>query len=146
VRDSHGWEDAGLLAGPGFRDLTRLASGDPTMSRDIIETNRDAVLHWITRFQEEIATVRTAVEVGGQPLMDLFSSTQLDRDTFMMNPPLRRRPEGIEAPSSQDAIGRLFVGGLYDKLKEFQKAAPQMGRASSEELRRKLEAPDDRRR
>jgi hypothetical protein len=50
--------------------------------------------------------------------MDLFSSTQLDRDSFIMYPPQRRRPEGPEAPSAQDTMGRLFVGGLYDKLKE----------------------------
>ena len=118
VRDSHGWEDAALLAGPGFKDLTRLASGDPTMSRDIMMTNKEAVLHWITRLQTELSTVKEAIESGHEPVYDLFKSTQFDRDTFMLNPPERRRPEGVEPPSAQDAMGRLFVGGLYDKLKE----------------------------
>ncbi len=145
VRDSHGWEDAGLLAGPGFRDLTRLASGDPIMSADIMETNREAVLHWIDRYREELATVRLAVELGGQPLIDLFSSTSLDRDAFILNPPIRRRPEGPEAPSSQDAIGRLFVGGLYDKLKDLSTRTPEIKR-DDRELRKKLGVPDDDRR
>jgi prephenate dehydrogenase len=118
VRDSKGWEDASLLAGPAFRDLTRLASGDPTMSRDIMATNRESVLHWLRRFQTELDTMATALEAGDQTVMDLFSSTQLDRDSFMMYPPQRRRPEGPEAPSAQDTMGRLFVGGLYDKLKD----------------------------
>ena len=118
VRDSQGWEDASLLAGPGFKDVTRLASGDPTMSRDIMMTNREAVLHWIDRIQKELSTVKQAIETGHEPVYDLFHSTQIDRDTFMANPPERRRPEGVEAPSAQDAMGRLFVGGLYDKLKE----------------------------
>lgn len=118
VRDSQGWEDASLLAGPGFRDLTRLASGDPTMSRDIMMTNRDAVLHWITRLQKELNSVKEALETGHEPVFDLFRSTQFDRDTFILNPPERRRPEGVAPPSAQDAMGRLFVGGLYDKLKE----------------------------
>ena len=117
VRDSHGWEDASLLAGPGFKDLTRLASGDPTMSRDIMMTNREAVLHWINRLQNELSTIKEALNTGHEPVYDLFRSTQMDRDTFLMNPPERRRPEGVEAPSAQDAMGRLFVGGLYDKLK-----------------------------
>lgn len=139
VRDSQGWEDASLLAGPAFRDLTRLASGDPTMSRDIMATNRDAVIHWLGRFENELATIRKALELGGQPLNDLFASTQLDRDTFIQNPPQRRRPEGPEAPSAQDAIGRLFVGGLYDKLKDAQTRAHQSTSVRDDpELRRKL--------
>jgi prephenate dehydrogenase len=118
VRDSRGWEDAGLLAGPAFRDLTRLASGDPTMSRDIMATNRESVLHWLGRFEDELKTIRIALETGGQTVTDLFRSTQADRDAFIKNPPMRRRPDGPEAPSAQDTIGRLFVGGLYDKLKD----------------------------
>ena len=143
VRDSQGWEDASLLAGPGFKDLTRLASGDPTMSRDIMMTNREAVLHWIARLQTELSTIRTAIETGHEPVYDLFKSTQFDRDTFIMNPPERRRPEGVEPPSAQDAMGRLFVGGLYDKLKEatdrMTKAPP---RPDDAKLKRQLGIDD----
>ncbi len=142
VRDSQGWEDASLLAGPGFRDLTRLASGDPTMSRDIMMTNREAVLHWITRMQSELSTIKEALETGHEPVFDLFKSTQIDRDTFIMNPPTRRRPEGVEAPSAQDAMGRLFVGGLYDKIKDASKAIGTP-RSDDTALRRKLGVPDD---
>jgi prephenate dehydrogenase len=138
ARDSQGWEDASLLSGPAFRDLTRLASGDPTMSRDIMATTREAVLHWLGRFQQELDTIRKALELGGQPVTDLFTSTQLDRDTFMMNPPQRRRPEGPPPPSAQDAMGRLFAGGLYDKLKEVTSRTPGMSEKDEEELRRKL--------
>jgi len=141
VRDSAGWEDASLLSGPAFKDLTRLASGDPTMSRDIVGTNREAVLHWLRRFQSELSTIETAIELGGQPVTDLFASTHLDRESFIMNPPIRRRPEGVEAPSAQDAMGRLFVGGLYDKLKEVTNRRPEL--RGDTELRRKLGVPDD---
>ncbi len=145
VRDSQGWEDASLLAGPGFRDLTRLASGDPTMSRDIMMTNREAVLHWIGRMQTELGTIKQALEEGHEPVFDLFKSTQFDRDTFILNPPARRRPEGPEPPSAQDAMGRLFVGGLYDKLKDAtnrMSAAPP--KVDERELRRKLGTPEDK--
>jgi prephenate dehydrogenase len=142
VRDSKGWEDAALLAGPAFKDLTRLASGDPTMSRDIMATNREAVVHWLDRFIVELTSIRGALEDGGQVVTDLFASTQLDRENFILNPPMRRRPEGPEAPSSQDTIGRLFVGGLYDKLKEAQQRVPGV-LANQDELRRKLGADRD---
>ena len=144
VRDSKGWEDAGLLAGPAFRDLTRLASGEAAMSRDIMATNKESILHWLDRFQDELATIRDAVELGGQPVTDLFTSTAFDRDNFILNPPVRRRPEGPEAPSSQDAIGRLFVGGLYDKFKEMtQRTGNPRAIADDPELRKKLGALDD---
>ena len=56
---------------------------------------------------------------------------------------MRRRPEGAPAPSAQDAIGRLFAGGLYDKLKEAQtRGAPPMSRNDAG-LRRKLGMSDD---
>lgn len=141
VRDSQGWEDASLLAGPGFKDLTRLASGDPQMSRDIMMTNREAILHWIGRLQDELSTIKTALNEGTEPVYDLFRSTQMDRDTYIANPPVRRRPEGVEAPSAQDALGRMFVGGMYDRLKEItNRPAPGLGDDS--DLRRKLESKD----
>ncbi len=142
VRDSQGWEDASLLAGPGFRDITRLASTDATMSRDIMATNRDAILHWLDRLQTELGNIRTALSSDSETLLDLFRSTQMDRDIFVTNPPVRRRPEGPPAPSAQDSIGRLFVGGLYDKLKDAQNRVQP--RADNDGLRRKLGVPDDR--
>jgi prephenate dehydrogenase len=144
VRDSAAWEDLSLLAGPGFKDLTRLASGDPTMSRDIMMTNRDAVVHWIDRLQNELSTIKKALELGHEPVFDLFQSTQFDRDNFILNPPMRRRPEGVEAPSAQDAMGRLFVGGLYDKIKDVTNKIPTAPtKADEAELRRKLGITDD---
>lgn len=143
VRDSVGWEDASLLAGPGFKDMTRLASGDPTMSRDIMLTNREAVVHWIGRLQEELTIARKAIAAGDDAVLDLFRSTQLDRDTFILNPPVRRRPEGPEAPSAQDAMSRLFVGGLYDRLKEASTRAASGRSANNADLKRKLGVRDE---
>jgi hypothetical protein len=112
------------------------------MSRDIIATNREAVLHWLRRYQDELETIARAVELGGKPVADLFASTQLDRDTFILNPPVRRRPEGVEAPSAQDTIGRMFVGGFYDRLKEISNRTPGAAKDDSD-LRRKLGINDE---
>lgn len=37
------WEAMGVLAATGYRDATRLASGDPVMQRDICVTNADEI-------------------------------------------------------------------------------------------------------
>ncbi|MCA9843900.1 MAG: prephenate dehydrogenase/arogenate dehydrogenase family protein [Dehalococcoidia bacterium] len=118
VRDSPGWEDVSLLSGPGFRDLTRLASGDPRMSTDIMETNKEAVLHWLRRYRKELETIETAIELGGEPVKGLFESTRLDRDAWLLNPHTERKIDGPDLPSSRDAMGQMLVGGNYERLKE----------------------------
>ncbi len=139
VRDSAAWEDMALLSGPAFKDITRLASGDPVMSRDILLTNRDAVLHWLGRLQDQLESIRSMVQSGGDDVLKLVASTQLDRDAFLINPPMRRVPEGVALPSSQDAIGHMFLGRLYDRLKE----GPPPFERDDKELRRKLGLPKD---
>ena len=49
MRSSPSWDDLGAMASSGFRDLTRLASGDPEMSHGIWSTNREAMIHWLDR-------------------------------------------------------------------------------------------------
>ena len=62
---SPSWPEMAGLAASGFRDLTRLASGDPRMSRDICLTNRDPILHWIDDYIEEMRALRCLVSEGG---------------------------------------------------------------------------------
>ncbi len=44
---SPAWKDMAGLAASGFRDMSRLASGDATMHRDICLTNHQALTRWI---------------------------------------------------------------------------------------------------
>jgi len=62
---SPSWPQMARLAASGFRDLTRLASGDPRMSRDICLTNREPILHWIDDYIEELRALRRLVSEGG---------------------------------------------------------------------------------
>ncbi len=63
---SPSWPTMARLAASGFRDLTRLASGDPRMSRDICLTNREPILHWIDDYIEELKALRRLVSEGGE--------------------------------------------------------------------------------
>lgn len=47
-------ERLSLLAAGGFRDLTRVASGDPRMSRDMVVENRAALRGALARFRREL--------------------------------------------------------------------------------------------
>ncbi len=59
---SVGWREMGKLASSGFRDISRLASGDPVMHRDIAVTNRDAIVYWIDELIKDLHSLRGMVK------------------------------------------------------------------------------------
>ena len=47
--ESPSWMEMSRLAATGYRDVSRLASGDPEMNRDICLTNANEISTWIDR-------------------------------------------------------------------------------------------------
>jgi len=54
------------VAGPGFRDTTRIAASDPTLWLDIVDGNRDAILAALVAFSQRLGTVVEAITSGDQ--------------------------------------------------------------------------------
>jgi prephenate dehydrogenase len=54
------------LAGPGFRDFTRIAAGEPAMWRDILLANRDEVLRQSAAFRAALDSLE-AMLISGDP-------------------------------------------------------------------------------
>jgi prephenate dehydrogenase len=52
------------LAGPGFRDFSRIAAGDPTIWRDILLANRDEVLAQSRAFREALESMERTIAAG----------------------------------------------------------------------------------
>jgi prephenate dehydrogenase len=52
------------LAAGGFRDMTRIAAGDPTIWPDILFENRDAIDQTLESLQERLETLRQALGAG----------------------------------------------------------------------------------
>ena len=52
------------LAGPGFRDFTRIAAGDPSLWRDVLLANRDEVGAQLRHFQQALAEFEQALAAG----------------------------------------------------------------------------------
>lgn len=88
---SKAWPELASLAGPGFRDITRLASTSPELSHDIALTNRENVVHWLDRFVEELRRFRALIEDGAQQeaLFKAFATVQATRDAFLKELPSR---------------------------------------------------------
>ncbi len=60
------------VAATGFRDTTRLASGDPEMWRDILLTNRKAILAGIDAFDEQLMHLRDLLIRADAPGVEKF--------------------------------------------------------------------------
>ena len=61
------------ISGAGLRDITRIASSDPVMWRDICLSNRNHSLSLINRFQSKLEEIRNTIERGdGQELEKEF--------------------------------------------------------------------------
>jgi prephenate dehydrogenase len=52
------------LAGPGFRDFTRIAAGEPAVWRDILLTNKRDVLAQSKRFRAALDALEALIESG----------------------------------------------------------------------------------
>jgi prephenate dehydrogenase len=50
------------LAGPGFRDFSRIAAGDPAVWRDIFSANRAQVLAQLAQFQSALTELEKSIE------------------------------------------------------------------------------------
>jgi prephenate dehydrogenase len=78
--------DASLegLSGGGFTDTTRIAASDPRMWRDVLLSNRDAVLAAMRGLDEELAGLRRAIASGdGEALEALILRAREGRQRIL---------------------------------------------------------------
>ena len=112
AKDSQAWQDLGVLAGPGFRDTTRLASTNPALGHDITLTNRENVLHWLDRYIEELRRFRGLLADGTQDdVYKSFLRVQTERNAFLQEPPRRERDTSVEGVGSAgDRMMSFMIG------------------------------------
>jgi prephenate dehydrogenase len=74
------------LAGPGFRDFTRIAASDPTVWRDILMSNREELLKQSQRFRHSLdAMEHVLLSANGDALEDLIRAASEARSVWQMN-------------------------------------------------------------
>ena len=75
------------LGGPGFRDFTRIAAGDPVMWRDILLANREEILKQSQRFRHTLDALEHMIANGNaEALESMIRSASEARTTWQMNP------------------------------------------------------------
>ena len=121
---SANWEDIAQVASSGFRDMTRLASGDTVMHRDICVSNPEPIVAWIDAFIRELYEIRKMLDTGdgvdAQAVEQLFEEASEARARWMAGviTPVDRRGPSVPLPTFTENIGQLLLG---QKAMEAQK-------------------------
>lgn len=92
------WPELSALAASGYRDMTRLASGDPTMHRDICLTNAAAIRPWLRDMARLLDDLADHLDAPGY-LEQLFSGAREQRNDW-----LDERASRASLPGSQPAV------------------------------------------
>ncbi len=114
---SPNWDDIARVASSGYHDLTRLASGDTVMHRDICITNPEPIVSWIDSFIRELYTVRQLLNdsenLDNQAIMDLFVDARDSRAKWLAGDygaQARQYNPHTELPTFAQSMGDMFVG------------------------------------
>ena len=117
VSKSANWDDIAQLASSGFRDLSRLASGDTTMHRDISITNREPIINWIDSFIRELYEIRNILkdESGPDPaeVERLFETAHDERARWLSGSVTlgsQAQRSSPEIPTFGESMGEMFLG------------------------------------
>ena len=65
-----------MLAAGGFRDMSRLAAGNPEMYRDICLTNSEALTRWLNEYITTLSELRDRIAVHDRSLAETFARAQ----------------------------------------------------------------------
>lgn len=73
-------------SGGGFRDFSRIASSDSVMWRDICLSNQEAILRWISRYEDALSEIKNLVSQGeGTRLEAVFRLAKERRDSLVIS-------------------------------------------------------------
>ncbi|MGD9127990.1 MAG: prephenate dehydrogenase [Planctomycetia bacterium] len=76
-------EELYRMAGSGFRDTTRLASGSPELWRDIFTENRDNALRAMTGFARKFSELAEAIRDGNdERMIEILTDAKKKRDSL----------------------------------------------------------------
>ena len=111
------WEDIAQLAATGYEDISRLASGDPIMHRDICVSNPEPIVAWIDAYIRELYQVRQMLTDENGPDVDavqgVFEQAAEARARWLagaVTPMSSQLMPQADIPSFTEGVGTMFMG------------------------------------
>jgi prephenate dehydrogenase len=77
------WPQMSQLAATGYRDLTRLASGNPEINSHICISNKDAIIYWMDEFGKELKRLRNLVNKGDKGIQSVLAMAHEARTEWL---------------------------------------------------------------
>ena len=124
---SANWDDIAQLASSGFSDLSRLASGDPVMHRDICVTNPEPIVAWMDSYIRELYELRNMLAKEGGPdpdaVHEVFEEAMNARARWKAGILTKIDRVTSDIPSFAESMGEVFMGrrGMEAQKKFFGK-------------------------
>lgn len=79
------WLKMSKLAASGYRDLTRLASGNPEVNSSICLSNKESIINWVDEFRQELERYRQLVAKGDKRLEQALTEANKAREEWLNN-------------------------------------------------------------
>ncbi len=115
--NSANWDDIARVASSGYHDMTRLASGDTVMHRDICVTNAEPIVAWIDSFIRELYRLRQELadseNVDPAAILRVFEEARVARAKWLAGDygaQARQYNPHEEMPTFAQSMGDMFVG------------------------------------
>ena len=110
------WSDINQLASTGYRDVSRLASGDSVMHRDVCATNRDSIIYWIDELIVELERIKNIMRQNdnSNKLLGLFDDAFAARELWLAGgatPWAQEQGKRAKMPSFGNNAASLLMGG-----------------------------------
>lgn len=124
---SANWDDIAQLASSGFADLSRLASGDPVMHRDICVTNPEPIVAWMDAYIRELYDLRNMLAKEGGPdpeeVENVFTEAMEARARWQAGIFTHMDRIHTEIPTFAENMSEMFIGrrGMEAQKKIFGK-------------------------
>jgi prephenate dehydrogenase len=81
------WGEASRLAASGFRDMSRLAAGDPSLYAGIARTNRAQLMEQLDAITATLGKLRRHLEADDPRLIELFEEARSVRERWSKETP-----------------------------------------------------------
>ena len=111
-----GWRDMRTLTATGFRDVSRLAAGSPTMYRDICLTNRESLLRWLDEYTAGLHEVRALLadqsDEEGKALEAYFARARDARADWAT----AERSDGELRQETEDELSKTSISGQFSQM------------------------------
>lgn len=124
LSQSAGWRDISKQAALPFQDVTQLVSVDPLDNLDACIANKDALVHWLDQYIDQLHAYRKLIQEDPEGLGRVFSDAFEARERW-----LSRRDAGfpdeevasVRMPGFMERMGDLVVGHhMVERYRRFE--------------------------